>query len=206
MNKTITILVIVVILAIAIGGYFFPNVKQIVQQTVVGGDVINANPNFSDGLRISGVSEKWAFGTIKLGANTAFWTNNTNYDVFADTTEMYVNGTASSTLQFNVGTSSTASLAYSTYVTATNPYSSLISSQQVATSTNYKVFTNTATSVLTGQASSTTIRVAKGQSVFFLVKDPYNANTATDQNYESATSSNRGYTVDWKLKYHYIGL
>ena len=166
----------------------------------VGGTVENFPTNFTNGLANNGVFYGEVKGTIGAGSNQASWFNNTGKTVFVDRASLFVNGTASSTLQVNVGTSTTASIAYAAYKTTTNPFSALIDSYTLATSTNYRVVNSIKDAGTNGQ---NIIRVQPNYYVFFLLKNPYQAGTSGGA-YESATSTARGFNLDYNMRYYFL--
>lgn len=162
---------------------------------VVGGDVENNNPDFSEGLGIQGVDQFVESGTIELGEYQASFQNKSSNVMFLETAYAYVNGTASTTLVLDVATSTDETIAFNT-----NPFSSIIDSYQISTSTRNRTINNHEDQGTNGQQM---VAVQPSEWVIFYVDDPYYPGNCTGSVCENATSTNRGYTLDWKAKGSY---
>ena len=161
-----------------------------------GARQIFANPNFPDGLCNNNVCEMTVHGTIAIGEYQKSFLNNTGRTIFVDYVEAYANGTASSTLTFDVASSSTATLTYNA-----SPFSELIDSYSISTSTAYKLINSIKNA---GTNGINAIAVDPEEYVVFFLQDPYQSGSCTGATCENATSTARGYTIDYKARYHYI--
>lgn len=142
---------------------------------------------FIDGAKIGDTTSLWKKVTIGPGANQGYWKNTLGKTVYLDianTSIGFHSGTASSSLNFYVATSSSATL--TDYVTPSGTLP--LSGARVATSTTGDTtFMGTTTSAGTGFA------VPAGSYVIFDIQEAYNCKTATGL-CETATSTNRGIT------------
>jgi len=174
------------------------NPAPVQDQAAMGGSrQISANPNFPDGLSINDVTENYVQGTIELQEYQKSFCNKTDRTVFFDYAEAYINGTASSTLTLDIATSSTATLAYNA-----SPFSELIDSYSITTSTTYKLVNSIKNAGTNGINS---IAVTAEECLVFFLQNPYSSGAScTGSLCENATSTARGYTVNYKARYHYI--
>jgi len=148
------------------------------------------------GITIGEETEYFEAGTLALGdAQDCIVFNKASVGFF-DRAESYINGTASTTLELNVATSSSATLGQDA-----NPYAELIDSYLIATSTANKLVNSEENQGTNGVSA---IPVTSSEYVCVGLTDPYQIDgTCTGVLCENSTSTNRGYTLNYKLKYHY---
>lgn len=137
-----------------------------------------------------------ADGKIEARSNQAFWRNTTGRTVFVDLAEMVTTGVASTTFQFFIGTTTSASITDN----FTNPYASLVDAYSLATSSPAWRSVNSIKDP--GTNGRGVIPVLSGEYVYFTFQQD-NANACTGAICETATSTNRGFNVDWYLRGHF---
>lgn len=150
---------------------------------------------FTDGAKLGSQTTRWYSGTIPASDNQEFWYNNTGKTVYVDLAEMITTGTASSTYDFFVGTTTSASLSSD----FTDPFSTLIHDFNLATSTTIRAINSIKDAGTNGRS---VIPVAAGEYVFFTFQQTFD-NACTGSVCETATSTNRGFNVNWNLRIHY---
>lgn len=167
------------------------------------------NPSwFSGGLAWGAIdlSHNSASIVIPPGSNQGAWLNSTGRDVVIDEADVSIGGTASSSFQINVGTSTTATTTNTFSLTTSPIWAQLVSSLQVATGSMAQTG---ATSDFLGtniesHKSSFPAKLQVPPGYYVLVA----ANTfcLTDGACNTATSSARGWTnLTTTLFYHYKG-
>lgn len=209
MNKTISIILIVFALLIGFNTFLVLQPRG----NVLGGST-NGDWNVGEDLTVTGESTFYGTSTHSGGATIGERTFYTEAGTLAlgdaqdcivfnkaavgyfDYAEAYINGTASTTLELNVATSSSATLGQDA-----NPYAELIDSYLVSTSTKNKLINSEENQGTNGVSA---IAVARGTYVCIGLTDPYNVDgSCTGSLCENATSTARGYTVPYTLKFHY---
>mgnify|MGYP001586781144 CR=1 FL=1 len=212
------------------------NRDKIAEELALGGstsyDIVCFDSDNDDPLCYGGAS-----GTITTATSTGAWRNLIGQEVWVDYTEMTLSRNASSSLYFVAGTSSVNSLVSDRagFDLVSTRGQLLIASTSVATGTrpvitneNWPIQATTTNSNLknpllmggqdkmsfprTGEYSlaeaSTSVRVANGEYVLFLVRGAAESCMGNQQGggigriCESATSTNRD-PVLWKLRFHY---
>lgn len=162
------------------------------------GDSLPPNPIATQGITFGqnhGVNDNWISGTISRGQNQGFWKNPGPTSVIVDYSELQSTGTASSSYYFYMGTSTASSVTNNFSI----PYSALIDSYSVATSSGPRVVNSDANAGTNGQGS---VVVPVGGYVIFGVQQRYNT-ACTGSVCETATSTNRGFNLNWALQFHY---
>lgn len=152
--------------------------------------------NFTDGAKLGTQNTRWYSGTIAAGANQGFWLNNTGVTVYADLAEMITTGTASTSYDFFIGTTTAATLSSD----FTDPFSGLVDDKVVATSTNALPVANSIKDA--GTNGRGVVAVPVGAYVFFTFQQTF-AGNCTGSLCETATSTNRGFDVNWNLRVHH---
>lgn len=168
------------------------------QAAVVVGDILPPNPIAPAGLNLGqniGVKINAKGGTIGRGVNQGFWRNETGGNVVVDYAEMQTTGIASSSMIFSAGTSTAATITDN----FSAPFSTLIDQYLVATSAPAKVINSELSTTTNSQGS---IIVGPGVYVNFLVRSRGVNCPTTGGACESATSTSRGFNVNWALFYH----
>lgn len=132
-------------------------------------------------------------GTIGAGSNQASWRNTLGRTVYIDLAYLRTSGTASTTFRFGIATSTAA-----TVNNYTAPFASLINNYRIATSS-----AATTTSSLARSMGEPLIPVASGEYVNIYFQQGYGQTNCTGAVCETATSTNRGFNVDWYLRGHY---
>lgn len=165
------------------------------------GPVKNTPDNYTNGVAIGGDFVQFAKnGTISRGANQAHWTNNTGRTVFVspeDTVLGFTSGTASSSWNFYVSTTTSTSVTDFARPTGSQL---LIDGARISTSTGVggaaiaRHGTTTASGVL--------VAVPNGSSIVFNVQEAYACKAVGVC--ETATSTNRGVTdFFWRFVGYY---
>jgi len=170
------------------------------QSTGSGGNVTQQVDIYTNGVGTGNAHAVFSrSGTIALGANQGAWCNSgvrsvgkTAYVNFAGIT---TSGTASSTMKVFIATSTTATIA-SDYVA---PFGSLINNFQLATSS----LATTTSSIDYKRAGFGTIPVPVGQCAVVQIQAASVSCPTTGGSCESATSTNRGFSLDWILQGYY---
>lgn len=202
-NK-ILIVVLVAILAIAIGGYYYPKVSD-----SLGGNPLNATgpvhyqtETFNQGLVVlngtqNGTNwvETTVGGPLATGVTYGAWQNTTNGIVLANDAAYGFSGTASSSFRFVLMATTTnpANFVTSQAFSAANSYatSTLIAGTTYATST--------VASTTPARAGNGVIAISPGAWLVFFVQrgDTNCVNLPTVNGCEAATSTNRGIVPFW---------
>lgn len=162
----------------------------------LGGNVVNTANQYVAGTCLGSlpVCENWAGGKIEAKSNQASWRNTTGGVVYVDLAELATDGTASSSFKLYVGTSTAATIASD----FTAPFASLINGVILATSTIATTTTNYDVAAQTPHS----IRVADGVYVNFQLQEKDSNACGVAGTCETATSSNRGFNLQWRLQYH----
>ena len=199
----------------------FLQVNQVVQQASqqVGSVVETNTPWFSNGYKYGNTNALFTSATLNVanGSDQAVWQNNTGQNVVIDTVHLVTNATsstaiASSTYQFNVGATSTPTIAEpdkTGWITSTNTWLS-INGYNLATSSAVANKIGGISHVILADnywfhasSTSTFIEVPSGQ-YFFVKIDSNCLYPQAGITCETATSTNRGFTtVTVPFWYHY---
>lgn len=170
---------------------------------------------FTKGVMLEGASKTGknssavftASGTLAPGQNIDYWTNKTGRTVLFDYADVVQTGTgyASSTMRISVFATSTVS-GINPYVAPKVSTSSLsnflIDNVRMGTSSPSNYVWNA--DVNGGTNATGTIAVPDGSSlVLFLQQGDYQAN-CTGSICEPATSTNRGFNLNWFAEGHYV--
>lgn len=139
-------------------------------------------------------------GTLGSGVNQGGYTNKTGRRVVVEYAEARTTGTASTSYNFYVGTSTSLSNTTIDFAAGGTMFSELIDAKQVATSTPNIVVNSIKDSGTNGRGA---LEIDPGESVLFSFRQT-NVQACTGATCETATSTNRGFNVNWLLKAHYI--
>jgi hypothetical protein len=157
-----------------------------------GGNVTQQQDFYTNGVGIGpGYVMFSRSGTIALGSNQASWRNTTGRTVYVDLAFLATSGVASSSYKFYVATSTSATISSD----FTAPYSSLVNGFTIATSS----VATTTSSIESHLSGSAVVPVASGQYVNIQVQAA-NGAVCNGVICETATSTNRGFTVAWYLR------
>ncbi len=172
------------------------------QERVLGGDVRNTPDIYTQGVGFGdpAVTVNWAAGKIGPGVNNAAWINQTGKVQYVDYVEASPDNTASSTFKvFAYSTSTAYSLVYDfTGTPANNTTTKLvINGFLMGTST-----TATSTSNMDLSVTGKTLRVPDGSRVQFLLRGVDTGCASQGGFCEAATSTNRGFNVPVRIRYH----
>lgn len=209
-KKTLLWLVaIAVVILVAIVGIDTAVKSQVSSQLQQAGDISENKTSFPQGISIQGVSQGWPGCTISLGQDQCFIRNVQSFPIIIDQAEGvtlgtstqstgYV-GTASSTMLFSISTSTASTL--NDYAT---PYGGLINNAKIATGTPNQI--PYYSDVNGGTNAQGEAYVPVGGYVIATIQPGAVApggvcNPATTK-CETATSTNRGYSVNVKLHWH----
>lgn len=200
MNKKILGLVAVLVVGLLLGGGYLLGKSSVPHST--GGVVNNNGVSFTNGadFGLLPVTVNWTGGKIAAKSNTAFWKNTTGMVQYVDYGEVSTDGTASSTYKvYAVATTSAISTLYDSVATPTSTEGKmLINAFTIATSS----IATTTTSIDKAPAGKT-IRVPDGYQVnIYLVNSDTGCASQGSGVCETATSSNRGFNLPWRLRYH----
>ncbi len=172
------------------------------QPLSTGAVVNNSGSQFTNGASFGngqggvGVSVNWAGDKIYPKSNQASWYNNTGMTQYVDLTEVSTDGTASSTFKlYAIATSSALNVIYD-FFTPTGGLMA-IDGFSFATST-----TATTTSSIEKARNGKVIRVPDGWRINFYLQAVDNRTCPTTGLCETATSTNRGFNMFWRLRYH----
>lgn len=160
-------------------------------------NVVNGGSTFTNGADFGGpapVTMNWAGDKIRAKSNQAFWRNTTGMTQYVDLAEFSTDGTASSTYKVYAGTTTSA--------TALNDFSApalpaLINGFLLATSS-----LATTTSNINYARASSVVQVPDGKYVYFQFQAVDDRNCPATKLCETATSTNRGFNGQWRLRYH----
>lgn len=160
---------------------------------------------FQDGITLDNVTTSYKTGTIGSGVAQGSWCNTgISKDVYVDLIELRTKtDVASSSMTINVATSSVATLTDP----FTDPNGTLVDARVIATSTP----TNTVISNIgNGLALRQTIQVPVDVCVNISFVSPRMCVGGSDTSIignagkcDAATSTTRGFDLDWFIRYHY---
>lgn len=209
-------LVVGLIALIAAFGHTTPSAP--VQDNSLGGvyNVNNTAPTFTDGIDLGTlpVRESWDGGSIGARQNSGSWRNTKSATATVDYVEISTTGTASSTFRVWAYASSTApsiannNPAVPTNVGAANFGSLLINGKTIATSSTATT-TSSDDSGVPQAGSSFQVGPVGGTNSYmdFLITGcvaGYSGPASSAfANCETATSSNRGFNLTYRVHYHY---
>lgn len=160
---------------------------------------------FINGLQLGGQTEYWSDTfTIGTADNNDGWQNLTGKTVYVDRVDVeIVDGAASSTMVFDVATSSSENLS-----DTSDPYSEFIDSQAISTSTPAGRVLNTIADSGTNGTGVVQVDDQEYVSLRFLQGNTSGTTalgSCSSGVCETATSTNRGFNVDWRLHYYFEG-
>lgn len=192
----VVILVVGLLLVIGLGG----QKPQSPQPAFVGDDNLNSTRNFNTPIchANGNVCEDWAGDKIYAKTNQAYWKNTTGKTQYVDQLDVSTDGVASSTFNiWAVATSSALANAYdftaplATSTTLINNFSFSTTSVATTTSSLDKAPTGRVIAVPDGSQVNIYLRSADGPTC-----NPQGVKC------ETATSTNRGFNLFWRLHYH----
>lgn len=198
MNKKTIIGAVILVVVLVLGGIALiaTPTPAPVQAPQSLGDISINTQEFPAGVKFGDkATVNWTGGQIGARSNQASFRNTTGRTIYVDLAEMVTTGTASSTYQFFVATSTTATRSDN----FTDPFSTLIDAFTLATSTTVRAVNSIKDAGTNGRS---VIPVTDGQYVLLTFQQTYN-NTCNGSLCETATSTNRGFNVNWFLRYHY---
>lgn len=179
----------------------------------LGGTVENFPSWFTNGLSVgnnsngnTGVFTNAVAGQIGPGANTAHWTNNTGHTVFIPLVVLHTTGTASSSMKLIVSASTTVPALADDFNALNLPMNDVAISTIVATSSTATTTSNLLSVAQNSSKSSGVISVAAGSSLNIVMHNASGVanaplNTCNGASCETATSTNRGFNVNWYFEY-----
>lgn len=173
-------------------------------------NVNNVAPTFTDGIDLGNqaVRLSWEGGTIGSKLTSSFWRNTKSATATVDYVEMRTSGIASSTFKlwaFATSTLASETMAFKNNNTFTNINAAalgslLINGKQIATTS---AATTTSSDDNGVPQAGSSYMVPPGGYLDFLITGctaGYQGGTA---NCDTASSSNRGFNVNWVIEYHY---
>ena len=160
--------------------------------SVNGGPQFNAGASFPVGLTLgqgpNQQNQNSGNITIGAGANQGAWLNNTGHGVSLDTGAVYMTGTASSTFNVYVGTSTKATATDQFNLTTAPFWSQFIDAAAISTSTPAGIWADNINNHKSGKVG--TLYVPSGTYVLMVANTFCKASGAC----ETATSTNRGWS------------
>lgn len=162
----------------------------------LGSEVKNTPDIYSEGV---GIGKEYVFiaksGNIALGSNEGYWLNNTGRTVIVDGAHIgFDSGTATSSMEIYAGIATSAS--FDNDFARPTLTQALIDGALFATST--QSFIAQATTTDNGVGA---VQVADGEYIVFQVQEQFGC--VADGACTTATSTDRGITLDWFLTGHY---
>lgn len=197
---------VVVVLGL-LGALSFFGVNLVAKTESFGSTVSSDIPWFTNGYKVGNSNALYTATSLSLpvGVNQASWLNNTGQIVVVDNSHVDLLGTASTTMKLYVGTS-TKSTVTDSFALGTAPmWSQTIDGYSIATSTSGLSATQAFT-VADNYGSHKTnyssfMEVLPNQYLIAVLSS--NCSTYSQACGETATSSNRGYTLAIPILYHY---
>ncbi len=168
------------------------------QSHSTGAVVNNSGSQFTNGASFgpTGINTNWAGDKIYAKTNQASWLNNTGMTQYVDLLDVSTDGTASSTFKiFAVATTS----ALTTLYDFTAPAGGLLAINGFSFSTST---TATTTSSIDKAIAGHVIRVPDGSRINIYLQAVDNRLCPATGLCETATSTNRGFNLFWRLHYH----
>lgn len=189
-------------------GYSRHATTPVSDSSLGAGNISTVGPVMPNGLILGGIGENWASGQIGKGANQASFRNTTGGPIIIDLTEVqsvattstaqYI--TASSTYKIYVATS-TASTIASDFVAP--PYATVIAGYKIATTTGATQGAATTTTQFDSRSgTSVSFVLADRAYLNFQIQAADNYTCAQAGQCATATSSQRGFNLNWKVHYH----
>jgi hypothetical protein len=154
---------------------------------------------YANGVGIGDEVVVWEKVSLEAGDNNLGWENKTGKTVYVDLATVTTSGTASTTFTIDVATSSTENIS-----DFTSPFSEIIDSYQLSTSSVAQTINSEEDQGTNGMS---VVPVADGEFVSLLLSAGEPAQTgepSCDGSVcETATSTNRGFNLDLRFRYHY---
>jgi hypothetical protein len=195
MSKKLLIGLAGLIVGAVLGAMLVSNQSAPVQNGSLGA-VNTTVDEYPSGVRFGDIATvNWAGGDIGQSANQAYWLNTLGRPVYMDLAEVISDGTASSAMRVSVGTS-TATRITDDFAA---PYSTLVDNAAMATG-SVKIILNSQKDAGTNGRSAIVVQANEYVNVT-LRQDRTGA--CTGATCETSTSTNRGFNLKWRLRYHY---
>lgn len=192
MKKIIISIAVVLVAGLLALGFIRADQSNVPSQAQsLEGDVMNTPTENPNGESLGGIFENMAGGTIGAGRNQASFRNTYGKPIYVYLADVSTTGTASSSFTLYVATSSTATIADN----FTAPFSSIINGFLLATSS-----VATTTSNYDTPKNSRVVKVNSGQYVVFQLQSTFDC--VSNGLCETATSTNRGFNLVWRAKFH----
>lgn len=190
---------VVVVLLVLVGINHTSAPTQVVDQSL-GGDVRNPGDNSPNGIQLGNlpVTVNYDGGKIQPKTNTAFWKNTTGKTQYVDYVEVSTDNTASSTFAVYAYATSTAPRTLYDFVAPVNNATTLLSINQFIIATTSAA---TTTTNIDKAFSGKTVRVSANSYLDVSLVQTFGS-ACTGSICETATSSNRGFNVQWRIRYH----
>ncbi len=194
--------VVIVLLTLSVNHFSRPSAPVEPEQTL-GGFSGGATQGVTANTNGVGTGYDYALvtraGTIPLGSNQGAWCNSgakgVGKTVYVDLARITTSATASSTMKVYVATSTSATIASDFNA----PFGTLINNFPIATSS----LATTTGSTDYRRTGFGIIAVPVGQCVVTQIQAAAATCPTTGGSCESATSTNRGFTLDWMLEGYY---
>lgn len=194
----VVILVVGIALVLGLKAFAPAPVPETVPVQAQLGDVnYNSTNNFSTAVCHDNVCEDWEGGKIAAKSNQAYWKNTTGQTQYVDLIDVSTNGTASSTFNIYAIATSSALVPLYDFTTPAATSSNLINNFSFATSS-----TATTTSNLDKAFAGKVVQVLDGSQVNIYVRASDGVCNPQATKCETATSTNRGFDLFWRLHYH----
>lgn len=208
--SVVVAVVLAVIIAVPIARHFSTSPASTPTENVGGasfgggGNVTGNIDSYTNGVMFGGnLVNRWVTGTLGAGQNQGNWRNTTGRVVYADlgefstvgTSSTALTATASSSFEFFFATSTTATLA-SDY---TNPFGNLLNGSVIATSSP----ATTTSSLDFARLGYKVIPIQSNEYLIFTMQQLSASGCSIGGACEPATSTNRGFNVDWRARLHY---
>lgn len=203
-HKVVTSVIVSLVVGLAFLGFTQPSVPTNgpTENVGSGGNVTSQVDVYTNGV---GIGPEYATfsrsGTIGAGANQGSWCNLSSSPglgrtAYIDLATITTSGTASSSFKFYIATSTTARISND----FTAPFGSLINGFTIATSSP----ATTTSSIEQKRSGFAVIPVTVGQCVVTQMQASNGSVCASVGGLcESATSTNRGFNIDWYLRGYY---
>lgn len=164
----------------------------------LGGVVSTTGPEFPGGFTQGGFANNWGGGKIEAKTNTATWRGVPGQTAYVDYVETSTDGTASSSYKiYAVATTSAIRTLYDFVAPTSTEGKMAINNFVIATSS-----IATTTTAFDKAPAGKTIRVPDGYQLNFYLVNADSGCAAQAGFCEAATSSNRGFNVQWRVHYH----
>ena len=171
-----------------------------------GGSVVTNPEEHVNGITIGDVFEKWEKGRIEPGTTTSAWRNQTGGEVILDFVEVISSAVSSSTLYGDVGTSTNSAVLRGSSDYGVSGGANILGNLEFATNTR-RVYNNGDETNKSFRSATSSLILADGDYVVFRLFEPATVEVPTCINggnfrlCENASSTNRGFNLEWQLHY-----